>query len=287
MATDLRQLPAYFSNDADFRAWGSGIAAQLAAIGLVQTANTGQINWTTVTKPGAGFTSAGYEIWRFNDALQATLPVFLKVDYCVGSAVTNPSMVLTVGTGTNGAGTITGQVGYGHQPYGTSAKTAGATLPSYCSGSSSRLSLCTNLDASNGAFAMLHLVERTKTAAGVDTANGIVCFSQGATSGGEFQVIPAAGSVPAIGNRNMAVSLAGATSSVGPNVALSPTIAPLGKLFFASWAAYLHADLGELVPVQADHLGASHTMMPLGDGLSQIAPVQGTTTGHSLAILWE
>jgi hypothetical protein len=32
-------------------AWGSGIAAQIAAMGLVQTSDTGQINWATVTRP--------------------------------------------------------------------------------------------------------------------------------------------------------------------------------------------------------------------------------------------
>ena len=76
-------------------------------------------------------------------------------------------------------------------------------------------------------------------------------------------------------------------SSVGPEYCVVPTIAPLGKAYFASWAAYLHADLGELQPFQANHLGATHTMMPLGDGVSPTGLVQGATAGHSLAILWE
>ena len=69
MTTDLRQLPAYLSNDADFRTWGQGICAQLTAIGLVKTSDTGQINWATAIKPNPGGASttygAGYyEIWR-------------------------------------------------------------------------------------------------------------------------------------------------------------------------------------------------------------------------------
>jgi hypothetical protein len=44
-----------------------GIAAQIAAMGLVQTSDTGQINWVTVARPALN-TIAGYEIWRFNDA---------------------------------------------------------------------------------------------------------------------------------------------------------------------------------------------------------------------------
>jgi hypothetical protein len=80
MPTDIRNLPAFISDDATFRVWGSGLAAQIAAMGLVQTSDTGQINWATVTRPAIG-ALAGYEMWRFNDALQATKPVFIRLDY--------------------------------------------------------------------------------------------------------------------------------------------------------------------------------------------------------------
>jgi hypothetical protein len=86
MAIDIRNLPAFLADDATFRAWGSGIAAQIAAMGLVQTSDTGQINWVTVARPALN-TIAGYEIWRFNDALQATKPVFIRIDYGTSSPV--------------------------------------------------------------------------------------------------------------------------------------------------------------------------------------------------------
>lgn len=95
------------TNDAQFRAWGSEIAAKLLALGLVQTADTGQINWGSVTRPGTN-TAAGYEIWRFNDTLQGSAPIFFKIEYGTGSSANNPATWLTVGTGSNGSGTITG-----------------------------------------------------------------------------------------------------------------------------------------------------------------------------------
>lgn len=95
------------TNDAQFRAWGSELSARLAAIGLVQTADTGQINWGSVTRPGAS-TAAGYEIWRFNDSLQGSAPIFLKIEYGTGSSANTPGTWITVGTGSNGSGTITG-----------------------------------------------------------------------------------------------------------------------------------------------------------------------------------
>jgi hypothetical protein len=285
MATDQRNLPAYLGDDATFRTWGSGLAAQLAAIGLVKTADTGQINWATVTRPVSAL--AGYEIWRFNDTLQATKPVFVRVDY--GALGDRPWLEVRVGTNTNGAGTLTGQVGTLRDINGNASKTAGVTLPSYCSGSSSRLNLCTNLDAASSSFSIIMLIERTKTSAGVDTGDGIVTFDSSAAGTKGFQVIPFTGTIPSSASiSNMAISLAsGGASKVGTNVALSPTIAPVGKLFFASWCAYVHADLTELVPVQVDHLGATRTFLPLGDGVTSTRLTQGDYTGHSLAILWE
>jgi hypothetical protein len=84
MSTDQRTLPGTFTLDSDFRSWGSGLSAQLAAIGLVKTSDTGQIDWTTVLKPTSSGQIRGFEIWRFNDALQATKPVFIRLDYGSG-----------------------------------------------------------------------------------------------------------------------------------------------------------------------------------------------------------
>lgn len=94
-------------SDAAFQEWVQEMTLKLAECGLVQTADTGQINPGSATRPAIN-TSAGYQIWRFNDALQATAPVFLRIEYRTGSVVTNPAMFLGVGTSTNGAGTLGG-----------------------------------------------------------------------------------------------------------------------------------------------------------------------------------
>lgn len=296
MATDIRNLVAYLSNDADFRAWGSGLAAQFAAVGLIKTADTGQIDWATVTRPVAVMTNAGYEIWRFNDALQATKPVFIRIDYGTGlAALDRPRLGMRVGTATDGAGNLAGQLntaGLLALPGGS--KAVGALLPSFCSGSSSRLTLLTHVDlSSSGVFGSMIFIERTKTALGVDTGDGIATYisSYNQTL---YQAIPFSGTVPTGVNYNPAIPLAstnGQVSSVGPNVAISPTIVCLGKACFASWAAYVIADIPKLAPISVDHLGAMRTMLPLGDaaiGSGQTTLFgQGVNAGHSFAILWE
>jgi hypothetical protein len=104
MTTSTFTSPIDSDTDADFRAWGSQISAQLAAIGLTQTADTGQINWSTVSI--AGYPGAvGYEIWAFNDAAQSTTPIVMKIEYGASGAEM-PQMWLTVGATSDGAGAI-------------------------------------------------------------------------------------------------------------------------------------------------------------------------------------
>ena len=77
-------------------------------IGLVQTSDTGQIDTATVTRPITAIT-AGYETFRFNDSLQGIAPMFMKLEFGSGdNTPVTPAMWVTVGTGTDGAGTVTG-----------------------------------------------------------------------------------------------------------------------------------------------------------------------------------
>jgi hypothetical protein len=97
--------------DADFRAWGSELSAAMQTCGLLPSADTGQINWTTVARPAGNNTAAGYEIYQFTDSLQATYPIFVKIEYGTGNTHTNydsPALWITVGQGSNGSGTLTG-----------------------------------------------------------------------------------------------------------------------------------------------------------------------------------
>jgi hypothetical protein len=95
------------SSDAYFRLWGLAVHDMLGDVGLVQTADTGQIDWATATRPATN-TDAGYSIWRFDDALQATTPIFLKFMFGTGDAGGRPRMRVEVAAATNGSGTLSG-----------------------------------------------------------------------------------------------------------------------------------------------------------------------------------
>src|SRR3954447_6998637 len=102
----IRPNPA---DDVQFRDCVQKIRDGITGLGWVRTSDTGQIDPTTVLKPAAS-TPAGYDIFRFDDALQATAPFFLKIEYGLGSGTNVFGWWVTVGTGTNGAGSLIGNV---------------------------------------------------------------------------------------------------------------------------------------------------------------------------------
>lgn len=96
MANSIFGIIPNQSTDADFRAWGSTLSAQLSTL-LTRVTTTGDINWTTVTKPVSASTYQGFEVYRFNDAAQSTHPIFLKFEYGSGGGGANyPGMRLTI-----------------------------------------------------------------------------------------------------------------------------------------------------------------------------------------------
>ena len=157
------------ATDAQFRAWGKAISDSLQAVGIVKTADSGQINWATVAAPTAANTQMGYEIYRFNDTLQSTAPVFIKLDFGSGSSSTRPALWISVGTGSNGSGTITGEILPAQQNVAGASSTA---MTHYVSGSSNRFVIAIQGTSSN--YQIVLTVERTHNSSGSDTSNGVM-----------------------------------------------------------------------------------------------------------------
>jgi len=114
------------TTDALYREWATWVSAELTARGWAKTADTGQINTATVTKPASTYAEAGYEI-RTSPA-SAHTTIYLKVWYRSGQAATQPTISLQVGTGSDGTGTLTGVVN-SDKPSLTVGFAAGVTSP--------------------------------------------------------------------------------------------------------------------------------------------------------------
>lgn len=163
------------SSDAAFRKWAQGVHDALVGCGWVQTADTGQVTISTMTAPSTANAAAGYEIFRMNDALQATCPVFVKLEYGRVSATNNtPTQWVTVGQGSNGSGTITGQLLARTQVASTTTAYGSATeYPSYgsCDGAGICLALWSGY-TNPGTFFLA--IERSRDASGNATGDAVL-----------------------------------------------------------------------------------------------------------------
>jgi len=106
MATSIFGLLLNSATDASFRAWGSALSAQIGSM-LTRVEQSNDIDWTTVTRPQAS-EYAGTEVYRFNDPLQSTTPIFLRIKYGAGDNQSSPKMQISIGKDADGAGILTG-----------------------------------------------------------------------------------------------------------------------------------------------------------------------------------
>lgn len=161
--------------DAEFRAWGKDYSDHLALVGLVRTADTGQIDWSTVLRPGAINTAAGYEIWRFDDTLQATAPIFIKIEYGTFNVLDRPAIWLTIGRGSDGAGNITSIDIVRFQCNNSNSNIVDTAYPSYFCHTLGHLGVVFREGAwPQDSSSMCFIINRYSDDAGVPNADGYV-----------------------------------------------------------------------------------------------------------------
>lgn len=167
---------------ANFKSWAQAISSWFSTAGWTQSADTGQVNWSTLSAvPGAN--AFVYEIWEPNDGLAN---FFLKVEYGnSGSSSTNsPSLRLSISTATNGAGVLTGNVMGPYTTVGGSAITAPSasiTYPCYFSGAAGRVAIMLWRGAPNN-VSQAFAVERSLNAAGAYTGSHVTLMWAGLNS---------------------------------------------------------------------------------------------------------
>lgn len=171
------------ATDAQFRAWGKAISDSLQAVGIVKTADSGQIDWDTVAAPTATSTQMGYEIYRFNDTIQSTAPVFIKLAFgSGGNGATYPALWISIGTGSDGSGTLTGEILSAKQNQINYTETV---TTHYISGSSNRFVI--SIQGTSSGYQIILTVERTHNSSGSDTSNGVMVNRIAASSSVDSQ----------------------------------------------------------------------------------------------------
>jgi hypothetical protein len=158
-------------SDATFRLWINEIHDSLIAFGWLRTTDTGQIDYATVTRPGAINTYQGYAVYKMNDALQSTCAVFMRLDFGTASTADGPGIKVQVCIGgTNGAGTLTGNVSSQYIGTNSTASTSFFTCRNAGSSSSFRSSMWAGTLSNRG---WIFAVERDLNTSGAETSLGI------------------------------------------------------------------------------------------------------------------
>lgn len=216
-----------------------------------------------------------------NDSLAGTNPCYIKFEFATysGSAA-GPGMFFTVGTGTDGYGNLTGQVGtrtlvmnvnytFGVTPANLtriSADTNRLAYSFYCSSGTS--------------FNFYIFVERTHNATGADTADGIVVLV-GTNQGTVLtQYIPYTGTVSAGKTYTATVTPATGTGASGNTVQLYPIrVWNVGESSpFLGCFLYFNTDLTASNAITATTWdGNSHSIWPFGYSTGFPTTYGGTT----------
>lgn len=264
------------SSQAYLNTWAKPISDLLLAGGWIQTSDTGQVNWDDLsnwTTPAAVSTVGGYQIWRMGDALQSC---YIKFEF--GSGANNAGRAgiwITIGTGSDGAGNITGAL-ISRAFTGAYGNTTSAISAFKLIGSSdaSRIVLI-GTERTSYYSNLMFSIERTHDAYGNDTSEGIMLMlgcttapssTVTALSVTNFQVLVFSGTSQANSTR-IGACVASGTSQAGGDgdVAVSPVAFFNGMPTFPSknLMVYLNADLPVRVSVHCDLYGGER-WLPVG-----------------------
>jgi len=161
--------------DANFRAWAQFIEDTLVTTGgWLVTSDSGQTLPSALVHPTTTSQKMGYRVYQMNDALQATVPVFMRIDFGSSSGTAAaPAIWVTVGTGSNGSGTITGIMMNAVQM--NSAGNSSQANNSYGSAAPNRVAIalfCQNVTG----IRLVFTLERSKDVNGNDTGAGLLCI---------------------------------------------------------------------------------------------------------------
>ena len=184
MATSQQFLVSDNSTLANFKSWASAISAFFTTAGWTQSADTGQVNWSTIaTVPGSG--AFVYEVWQPNDGLTT---FYLKVEYGNYGNANSPTLRVSLGTGTNGAGTLTGFVTPATPVQATALTGLSSTATYECnlSGVAGRMGVMMWRTGANNQQ-QFFAVQRSLDATGAPTGSYVTLWTHGDSTGRTLQ----------------------------------------------------------------------------------------------------
>ena len=313
------------ASDESFRVWASGISAAIEAVGFVKIPYAGAVDWSTVAAPTVAHTYPAREVFRFDDALQASAPLFFAMEYGCGSSTNGPGLRISVGKGVDGAGVLTGVL-LGQVMSGMA--TGAASSASNANPQAHRVASCPSkaclviaMSTTAPVFASATMIlERSRDNTGAPTGDGLLLTTMQGTSAGAASALSnpfyavayasgqhSLGAVPVVLPYRVAGNVLGAAGSLSagviapvlPWVAFAPGIAPwqpLAALTYAPGDAVAESEITvrvlgadrryRVIGVDAGHNGWGSAPRPYEAPGYITSPITSLRQA-GLMILWE
>jgi hypothetical protein len=256
------QVDNNFASDAEYQAFFQAIEAAYLASGFWEVApDTGQLDLATMVRPAINV-FGGYRMYRAKDPLQASKPLYMKLSFGLAGALDRPKLERSLGTGSNGSGTLTGPT-QAAQTILTPAQ-SGTGVSYICGGGGEHDSVVWAYDPGTAAMSFAHIVGRLMNQLdGEVNADSVAYDSYSASSGST------------LGSTAVATDHSGAWTSLGSSAMAE---------YFPNLAASLHsgADLFTALLYQAMVYRNGKTMtFPLLLGKTADLAVAVATPGDS------
>lgn len=295
--------------DAEGRKWAQGVHDAFLACGWVKTEDTGQATISSLTWPTTGVNAvAGYELWTLDDGLA---PIVVKIEYArAASSGSVPSIGVTVGTGSDGSGAVTGVMFPRAFTAIATATGSSSEYPSYASGDGSSINLVL-WPGSPGSGRACLFIERQRTTTGAPLSGGYLIALLNATiANARIRVVGHGGSESSMcadsdrfnvqfprtingvaASLSSTLSKDGVEAPVLPIPMLAPGVAP----WVSSNLVAVHpGDAGTTSVIQAATINGEvriYRAFPIVYQATNAGPVM-MTTGNSIsgalpAILWD
>lgn len=287
MATRNSVILVTNDTDAHFRLWINEFHNAITGFGWVQTSDTGQINFSTVTHPTAADANTGYAMYRMNDSFQSSAPVYLKVEFGSTSSLADRAAIrVQISNATDGAGNLTGNVSALVKTQANASQTTTAVnVRSAGNSGSFRISAGIGDSGSHG-FCLV--IERDKDASGNDTALGVsllTYYSTGGNAAPSMQFIATDGSLSTNDSKWWSLVHAGASQNGGIGV-VRPQLGrfrnPLKTVVVAANGDFTNGGFASL-PMY----GVNRTFVMISPSGSSGTNINGLNTACKIGLLWE
>ncbi len=255
----------------------TAISSVLTSAGWTRTADTGQTASFAAVNLAVTPTN---QIWKMNDSLAGASPIYMRIDTRAASQIL---FDFTFGSGTNGSGTITGQIGPKITAYPGSYNNT-TTMPSYFSATADSFQMYL-FHSTTITYPLFFVMERTKDNSGNGTADGISVVVKESIDGTRQFYLPRTGGYVPYSEVKCFYPTGATSLANGGNVSVAPivvgnTVELKGSMLGV--VGYANADLTAFNPVSISVLGATHTYLPTSHSIGS-----SLSTSAMFAMLYE